>query len=306
MRQHANARLTPHGRRLLVDRVECAGWTVRAAAAASGVSSVTAHKWLRRYRTAGAAGLEDRSSAAHRIWNRTPALWRCAIERLRRSLLGATAIAQQLGLALSTVSGVLRELGLSSWRSVMPSEPARRYEREHPGDLLHLDVKRAGRFEQPGRWSPSGRRSRGAGFECVHVCVDDHSRAAYVEVLPDEKGVTAEGFLRRALAWYGSHGVRVREVMTDNAQTYNSVVFQKTLRANEIRHIKTRPYRPRTNGKAERLIRTLKDEWMYVREYEDSSARARALGPWLERYNERRPHRSLGRKPPMTRLNPGV
>ncbi|MCZ6781912.1 MAG: IS481 family transposase [Proteobacteria bacterium] len=306
MRQHGNARLTPRGRRLLADRVDGHGWTVQAAATAAGVSRTTAHKWLRRARSGKETVLVDRPSAAKRVWNRTPVLWRSTIERLRRCLMGATAIAQRLKLALSTVSGVLRDLGLSSWRSVAPAEPENRYEREEPGDLVHMDVKRAGRFHEPGRRVPQGGRSRGAGYECVHVCVDDHSRLAYAEVLPNEQGATASGFFSRALQWYADHGVGVREVMTDNAQTYNSVVFQELLRARGVRHIRTRPYRPQTNGKVERLIRTLKEEWMYVRIYENDRARARALGPWLEQYNLRRPHRSLGGKPPITRLGPRV
>jgi transposase InsO family protein len=292
------------GRLLVVQRIVEHGWTVVTAAAASGISRTTAHKWLRRWRCEGEAGLEDRSSAPQRVWNRTPAARVERIEQLRRRRLTSRSIAGRLRMALSTVGGILRRLGLGSRRSLEPREEVVRYERERPGDLLHLDVKKLGRFWRPGH-RVRGRGpgvSIGAGWEYVRVCIDDHSRVAYVEIADDERKETASGCLRRAVAWYLERGVTVREVLTDNGSCYRSKHFAAVCAELGIRHRFTRPYRPQTNGKAERLIRTLLEEWAYGRPYENSLARARALGPWLAHYNRRRPHGGIGYVPPMTRM----
>ena len=301
MKTHRNARTTWHSRLLMVRRVQEEGWSVTAVARSAGVSRTTVYRWLDRYAREGEAGLWDRSSAPHRVWNRTPPLVEAAIESLRWSKLTAKAIAARLQMALSTVGEVLRRLGLSSWRALEPREPVVRYERPVAGDLLHIDIKRLGAFHAPGR-RVGGRRSRGAGFECLHVCVDDHSRVAFAQIEPNERQETCVGFLRRAVSWYELHGVRVREVMTDNGSGYVSHLWAAACAELGLRHIRIRPYRPQTNGKAERLIQTLMREWAYARVYESSGARSRALGPWLERYNHQRPHRSLGNKPPASRL----
>ncbi len=306
MKTHRNARMTWMGRLLLVQRIVAQCWSVVKASAAAGVSRTTGYKWLRRWQSEGEAGLHDRSSAPRRVWNRTPKRRVSWIERLRRQLLTARAIATRVRMALSTVGGILRRLGLGSRRALEPREPVVRYERERPGELLHLDVKKLGRFWRPGH-RVTGRghgqgESAGAGWDFVHVCIDDHSRVAYLEVLKDERKETASGSLRRAVAWYAEVGVEVESVLTDNGSCYVSKHFAKTCAELGIRHLRTRPYRPQTNGKAERLIRTLLEEWAYGRTYRDSNARARALGPWLEHYNRRRPHGGIGYVPPATRL----
>lgn len=304
MRTHRNARLTWHSRLLMVWRVVVEGWSKTASAAAAGVTRTTLYRWLRRWRSEGEAGLFDRSSAPHRVANRTPGRQVRRIERLRRGRMSGVAIAARMGMASSTVGGILRGLGLSRARDVEPREPARRYERATPGELLHLDIKKLGRFQRPGKRVHGSRktRSRGAGWEYVHVCVDDHSRVAYVEVLGDEHKERCAGFLRRAVAWYERRGVSVKGVMTDNGSGYVSKHFGAVCDELAARHLRTRPYRPQTNGKAERFIQTLQREWAYARPYRTAAARARALGPWLEQYNRERPHRSIGRVPPITRL----
>ncbi len=303
MNLHANARTTPKTRLLLVQRVLKEDWPVSEAAEAMGISRATAYKWLWRYESEGESGLVDRSSAPRRVWNRTRRwlVWR--IEQLRRKKLIACAIAERLGMALSTVGGILRRLGLGRLSALEPKEPVVRYERERPGELIHLDVKRLGRFKRPGRRvRGEGSRNRGIGFECVHVCVDDHTRLAYAEVLPDELKETAIGFLERAARWLQGLGVGVERVLTDNGPAYCSRAFQEACGALGVRHLRTRPYRPQTNGKAERFIQTMVNQWAYVREYRSSDARAKALGPWLEHYNRRRPHGSLRNKTPYDRL----
>lgn len=307
MRSHRNARTTWRSRLLIVERVE-QGWSVSAVAQAAGVSRTTVYRWLGRHAAEGVAGLQDRSSAPHRVWNRTEAAVVRRIAQLRRGRMRATQIAELLRMALSTVSGILRRLGLSRARDIEEREPVVRYERERPGELLHLDTKKLGRFGRPGKrvTRDRGHVNPGAGWEYVHVCVDDHSRVAYVEVLAGQNKAACTGFLQRAAAWYAARGVRVERVMTDNAKAYGSGVFQSLLKDLGARHVLTRPYRPQTNGKAERFIQTLLREWAYARPYESAAARARALGPWLERYNHRRPHRGIGGKTPITRLPTGV
>jgi len=289
---------------VLAKRVLEEGWSVVATASAAGVSRTTVYRWVLRWRSEGEPGLFDRSSAPRRVANRTASRRVRRIERLRWRRLTGQAIADLLGMAVSTVGGILRRLGLSRARDIEPREPVRRYERATPGELLHLDIKKLGRFTRPGKRAHKDRgcRNRGAGWEFVHVCVDDHSRVAYVEILANEKKETCTGFLRRAVAWYAELGVRTEGVMTDNGSGYVSKLFRGACEDLGTRHVRTRPYRPQTNGKAERFIQTLLREWAYERPYRSARARARALGPWLERYNRERPHRGIGRVAPITRL----
>lgn len=307
MKLHPNARTTPHTRLVLVERIR-AGASLRAAAEAVGVSRSTAHKWWRRYRAEGRAGLQDRSSAPIRQPRRTHPRRVERIERLRRTLLTGRAIARQLGMPVSTVSRILRGLGLGRLRALRPKEPVHRYEWPKPGDLIHVDIKPLGRFYRPGH-RVTGRqkgyvRSRGARWEYAHVCVDDHSRLAYVEILPTQTAADCAAFLRRAVRWFARRGVRVKRVMTDNAKSYTvSHAWRDALHDLAIsRHITTRPYRPQTNGKAERFIQTLIREWAYGRRYRSSTERARRLPAWVRSYNYARPHGSLGDQPPISRL----
>lgn len=304
MKIHANARTCPNSRRLLVRRIEEEGWDVIPAAEAAGISERTARKWLARWRAEGEAGLRDRSSAPRSIPRRTPDRVVDAITALRRLRMTAAEIAEALDLALSTVSLWLKRVGLGRRSRLGPPGPANRYERSRPGELVHVDVKKLGRFGVAGKRQIGNRSSsRGYGWECCHVCVDDATRLAYVEVLPDERGETAVGFLRRALAWFADRGVRVERVMTDNGSPYVSTVHARACRELGIRHLRTRPYRPQTNGKAERFIQTMLREWAYGRLYGSSAERADQLAGWLERYNYRRKHGSLGHRPPAARLD---
>ncbi len=303
MKLHANAKTTPKTRLLLVQRIE-AGWDAASAAEAVGVSRRCALKWLARYREEGLEGLQDRSSAPHRIPHRTPASKVRRIKKLRLQRLAAYQIARLLGMARSTVSAVLLRLGLNRLKVLEPKEPANSYERARPGELLHLDVKKLGRFKGIGkRFLPEGRarRSVGAGWDFIHVCVDDHSRMAYVEILEDETGPSAADFLQRAVRWFADLGVRVERVLTDNGSCYKKV-FDAACEQIGIRHLRTRPYRPRTNGKAERFIQTLLREWAYAKPYRSTGWRARALAPWLRHYNRVRPHGSLDGNAPITRI----
>ncbi|HYN73516.1 MAG TPA: IS481 family transposase [Nakamurella sp.] len=254
MKLHANAALGPKGRAVMVRRVVEEGWSLTQAAEAAGVSERTCQKWVQRYRREGEAGLEDRSSAPARVANRTDERRVEAIAALRRLRMSGAEIAECLEMALSTVSGILTRIGLGKLSRLEPPEPPNRYERKRPGELVHIDVKKLGRIGHRGaghRVTGNRRqRSRGAGWEFVHVCVDDATRLAYVEVLADERASTAVGFLRRALAFYRAHGISVERVMTDNGSCYRSTVHAIACRALRLRHIRTRPYRPRTNGKA--------------------------------------------------------
>ena len=269
-----------------------------------GVSRRTAFKWLRRWREEGEAGLEDRSSAPHSIPHRTSRALERRIEKLRRQRLAAYQIARLLGMARTTVSAVLVRLGLNRLKVLEPKEPANRYERDRPGELLHLDVKKLGRFSRVGHRIHGDKttRDRGAGWEFVHVCVDDHSRVAYVEVLDNEKGLTATAFLRRAVRWFAKAGVRTERVLTDNGSCYRSRDFRSACEELGISPRRTRPYRPRTNGKAERFIQTMLREWAYARPYRTSTWRRRALAGWLRHYNRVRPHGSLCYQAPWTRI----
>jgi transposase InsO family protein len=306
MKLHGNARLSPKGRLLLCQRVIERGWSLAAAAEAAGVSERTAGKWVGRYRAEGEAGLADRSSAPHRVPARTDERRVELIAALRRLRMTGAEIALCLGMALSTVSGILTRVGLGKLSRLDPPEPANRYERRHPGELIHIDVKKLGRIGDGAGHRVHGdrrKRSRGVGWEYVHVCVDDATRLAYVEVLGDEKATTAIGFLRRAIAFYARHGVSVQRVMTDNGSAYRSTIHALACRALAVRHLRTRPYRPRTNGKAERFIRTLLASWAYGPIYASSHERTAALDGWIWTYNHRRPHGALSHKPPIARLN---
>ena len=314
MKVHANAPLGPKGRETMVLRVIERGWSLAAAAEAAGVSERTCRKWVRRYRSDGEAGLLDRSSAPRSIPHRTPDELVQVIVMLRRLRMTGAEIALCLTMALSTVSAVLLRVGLGKLSRLEPLEPANRYERRHPGELVHVDVKKLARIPEWGaghrvhgnRSLQRGPRKDGkriVGWEFVHVCVDDATRLAYVEVLPDEKATSAVGFLRRAIAFYRRHGITAQRVMTDNGPAYRSTIHAFACRTLSLRHLRTRPYRPRTNGKAERFIRTLMAGWAYGAIYGSSQERAAALDGWLWSYNHRRPHGALAHKPPIVRLD---
>jgi transposase InsO family protein len=307
MRLHANAPLGPKGRERMVLRVLEQGWSVTEAALAAGVSDRTCSKWLGRYRAEGSLGLVDRPSTPRRMPHRTPEGRVELIASLRRLRMTGAEIAFCLGMALSTVSAVLTRIGLGKLSRLEPPEPPNRYERRHPGELLHVDVKKLGRIERgaghriTGNRGP-GQRARGAGWEYVHVCIDDCTRLAYVEVLPDEKASTAVAFLRRAIAFYARHGIRTERVMSDNGPAYRSTLHAIACKALGVRHLRTRPYRPRTNGKAERFIRTMLAGWTYGAIYATSRERTAALTGWLHFYNHDRPHGALSHKSPHARL----
>ena len=281
-------------------------WSYAEAADGFGVSERTAYRWVRRWRD-GDRDLLDRSSAPKRVPCRTaPALERL-IEQLRRCRMTSPKIAARLRMPVSTVCAVLARIGLNRLWKLGPPEPPNRYVRRRPGELVHLDIKKLARFVRPGhrvlgRDAPGMRARRGHGWEFVHVAVDDYSRVAYVEILDDERASSAIAFLERAVVWFAERGVRVREVMSDNGSCYIAHDFADACRRLRIKHIRTRPNRPRTNGKAERFIQTLQREWAYAAVYETSRHRARALRPWLRFYNHRRPHGALGHQPPGSRL----
>lgn len=304
MNMHQNARLTPAGREELVRRVLEEGHPMRVVGRQMGVSRRTVWKWVGRYRREGRAGLLDRSSRPHRIPRQLGEKRVRRIERLRRRRLTGLEIAEVLEMAVSTVSLWLRRLGLARLRDLDPKPVVIRYEMQTPGELLHLDIKKFGKIQGVGHRIHGNRRkrARGVGWEYLHVCVDDATRLAYAEVLPDEKAVTATGFLERALAWYRSLDVMVTGLMTDNGSCYRSKHFNRALDERDIRHLYTRPYRPQTNGKAERFIRTAKNEWAYRRPYRSSVARTMMLPAFLNRYNTRRRHRGIGNRTPQAKL----
>jgi transposase InsO family protein len=314
MQLHANAALSLNQRRRMVVRVVEDGWSLTKAAEAAEVSERTCSKWVGRYRVEGDAGLRDRSSAPHRIPHRTAADRVEVIEALRRLRMTSSEIAECLGMALSTVSAVLKRIGLGKLSRLDPLEPPNRYVRREAGELLHIEVKKLGKINGAG-WRVTGnkasqnanrrarRRGGPRGWEFVHVCIDDATRLAYAEVLADEKAATAVAFLRRALAFYRAHGIRVERVMTDNGAAYRSIAHALACRALGIRHLRTRPRRPRTNGKAERFIKTMMAGWNDGAIYGSSRERAAALDGWLWTYNHRRRHGALGHKPPIARLD---
>jgi len=315
MKLHANAALSLNKRRVLCERVLVEGRALAEAAAAAEVSVRCARKWVRRYLAEGELGLLDRSSAPTRVANRTPEQRVEAIAALRRLRFTGPEIAELLGMALSTVSGILTRIGMGKLGR-LGLEPARRYERERPGELVHVDVKKLGRIQRGAGKRVLGRTQRSlrttdalgtrrgtAGWDYVHIAIDDCTRLAYAEVLPDEKAATAIGFLRRATAFFERHGIHVERVITDNGAPYRSTLHAFACRALSIRHLRTRPYRPQTNGKAERFIRTLLGGWAYGAIYRNSTDRTAALDGWLWHYNHQRRHSALGHQTPIARLN---
>ncbi len=308
MNSHKNARLTYQGRRILVSRIIHEGLPVREAAKAQGVSPRTAYKWLKRYREEGETGLMDRSSRPRRSPRRIPDPLRARVANLRRQRWPYHAIAHRLGLSKSTVGRILRAQRLNRLSALEPKPPPRCFEVEAPGVLLHLDTKKLARFQRPGHRVTYNRRerNRALGWSYVHAAVDSHSRLAYVEVKANERKESAVAFLLSALRYYRHLGVRVRAVMTDNAKAFQSKRFQRVLRWLGIRHKTTPPYTPRVNGKVERFIRTLLNEWAYAHAYQSSDEREAYLPEWLHFYNWHRPHSSLGNQAPISRLGLNV
>lgn len=316
MKLHRNAALSWIGRRRLAMRVVVEGWTLRAAAEAAGVSVRCARKWVTRYRLEGERGLYDRSSAPRHVANRTASERVQAILALRRLRFTAAEIAEVLDMALSTVSGILTRSGMGRLGRLGLEQPLR-YERARPGELIHVDVKKLGRIQGGAGWrvrggpqhynrsftDERGHRRNTVGYEYVHIAIDDHSRLAYAEVLPDEKALTAAGFLRRAVRFYRRYGITVKRLITDNGPAYIATAHALACRALGIKHTRTRPYRPQTNGKAERFIRTLLAGWAYGAIYGSSQERTAALDGWLWHYNHRRRHSALGHQPPVSRTN---
>jgi transposase InsO family protein len=318
MRCHANARLSPIGRQLLVDRIERESWTVLAAAESLGISERTARKWLARWRSQGAAGLLDRSSAPKTIANQTAPETVELLAALRRLRFTAPELADLLDMPCSTISGVLKRIGMGKLGR-LGLQPATRYERARPGELIHIDVKKLGRITGGAgkritggsgrnprrlRTDAAGVRRNSRGWEAVHIAIDDATRLAYAEVLADEKATTSIAFLQRAIAFYARHGITVERILTDNGSPYRATVHAVACHALGIRHLRTRPYRPQTNGKAERFIRTMLGGWAYNGlTYGSSTERTRALDGWLFEYNHHRRHQALGRQTPITRLN---
>jgi len=317
MKLHGIAALSWSGRRRLAEWVVVEGWTLAAAAEAAGVSVRCARKWSDRYRREGAQELFDRSSSPKNVWNRTSSDRIEAIRKLRRVRFTAAEIAATLSMPLSTVSGILKRSGIGRLGRLGLEQPVR-YERSRPGKLVHVDVKKLGRIQGDAgkRWRDglhqhynptytdrNGKRRNSVGWEYVHVCIDDYSRLAYAEVLTDEKATTAIAFLQRAVAFYRSHGVKVERLLTDNGSAYRATIHALACKTLGIRHLRTRPYRPQTNGKAERFIHTLINGWAYGAVYRSSQERTATLDGWLWHYNHRRRHSALGHQPPITRTN---
>ena len=304
MNVHKNARLTLHGRERIVQRIE-SGQTPKAVAEAAGVCPRTVRKWIVRYRREGLAGLRDRSSRPHRLYRPTPDGVVEQVEALRRQRHTGKQIAAELHISPATVSRILKRLGLNRIAALEPAEPVRRYEREHPGELIHIDIKKLGRFARAGHrvtGERQGCRNVGAGWEFVHVAIDDHSRIAVAKVMVNEKKRSAIAFLKAALAYYAILGIKVERVMTDNGSCYKSFAFRRACKRLGLRHIRTRPYTPKTNGKAERFIQTSLREWAYAQAYQHSNQRKAQLPYWLHRYNWHRPHAGIDDKTPIGRL----
>jgi transposase InsO family protein len=299
-----NARLTPLSRAELVRRVLLEGQVPKVVAAAFGVDPKTVRKWVARFQLEGPDGLVDRSSRPHRLRQPTPDAIVEQIAALRRQRWTGDQIAKQVRVSPGTVSRVLRRLGLRRLKDLAPAAPIRRYERANPGELIHLDIKKLGRFEKVGHRITGERtgQSRGVGWEFVHVCLDDASRLAFAQVLPDERKESAIAFLQAALAYWASLGVAVARVMTDNGSCYRAKAFAKTCRRLGLKHLRTRPYTPRTNGKAERFIQSALREWAYAQAYPTSAHRTAALPVWLHRYNWHRPHGGIKSQTPISRL----
>ena len=306
MNVHKNARLTVHSRADMVRRIIEGGQTPKAVATAFGVDAKTVSKWVVRFRSEGSAGLADRSSRPRRLRRPTPEAGIQRIQALRLQRMSGKQIAKETGVSRTTVSRVLRRLGLSRMRDLEPAEPVRRYERDTPGELLHIDIKTLGRFNKAGHRVTGKRtvesKSRGAKWESVHLAVDDHSRVAFAQVLPDESADSAVAFLKAAVAYYLTLGVLIAGVMTDNGGCYISKDFAKACKTLKIKHRRTKPYTPKTNGKAERFVQTSLREWAYARAYDNSDHRTAQLDPWLHRYNWHRPHGGIKDKTPISRL----
>ncbi len=304
MNVHKNARLTPFGRARIVAQV-LSGQRPQVVSQTAGVCPRTVRKWVKRYEAEGLAGLQDKSSRPHRLYRPTPQAYIDRIAALRRERLTGKAIAAEVGVSPATVSRVLKRLGLNKLNALEPAE-VRRYERDNPGELIHIDIKKLGKFNRIGHRITGDRhgqsKTRGIGWEFVHVCIDDASRIAFSQVMKDEKKGSAVAFLKAAVAYYASLGVKVERVMTDNGSCYRSKAFAKACKRLGLKHIRTRPYTPKTNGKAERFIQTALREWAYARAYNSSIERAAELPHWMHRYNWHRPHGSIGSKPPISRL----
>ena len=298
---HKNARTTPLGREAMVKEVVERGRSQRSVGAQHGVSAHTVGKWVRRYREEGSAGLSDRSCRPRCSPRATTADRVKRVVELRRQRLTCRHIAHLCGVSPATVARVVRRAGLSRLSALEPREPRRRYEREHPGELIHLDIKKLGRFQRPGHRVTGNRRvnSSGAGWEYLHVCIDDASRVAFAEVFPDERAESAVAFLQHAVEAWKRMGITVKQVLTDNGSAYRSKAFRAACRALAVRHITTRPYRPQTNGKAERFIQTAMREWAYARTYQNAEQRTQELAQWLHHYNWHRPHSAKNHTPPM-------
>ncbi len=303
---HQNARTCLYSREQIVERYQN-GEKAPAIAAAFGISVRTVYKWLKRFRDMGPSGLIARSSAPGTCSNAYMAGWRDLITRLRHLRLTADEISRLLNFPRSTVAHALKSWGLGRLARLTPPDPVRRYERDAPGELIHLDIKKLGRFNKVGHritGFPKRQRSRGLGNDYVHVAIDDYSRVSYVEVLPDERGYMWSMFLIRAARWFAAKGVTIERVMTDNGVGYRSNLFATTLLQIGARHIRTKPYTPQTNGKAERFIKTLQEEWAYAVPYKSSDSRNKALHRWLEIYNCQRKHGGIKFKTPISRLRP--
>ena len=304
MNVHNNARLTPRGREILVSRLE-RGEHPHDVATAMGVSASTVYKWRRRHRAEGLAGLRDRSSAPNASPTRTPDDVEEQVVELRRNRRIYHRIAAEAGVSKATVGRILTRRGLNRWRDLEPAEPVRRYERDRPGEMIHIDIKKLGRFDKVGHRITKDRtghsNSRGVGWEYVHVCIDDHSRLGCADIMPDEKKQSAVAFLQAAIAWYKRFGITVERVMTDNGSCYRSFAWRDACNALGIKHIRTKPYTPRTNGKAERFIQSALREWAYARAYETSRQRAQELPHWLHHYNWHRPHAGIKGNTPVSR-----
>jgi transposase InsO family protein len=306
MDTHKNARLTPKGRGEMVRAVVEGGLSKAEAARRYNTTWKTIDKWVKRFRAEGVDGLRDRSSRPLSLPSQTSQATCTAIEALRRQRYIGKQIAAEVGVSPATVSRVLRRLGLNRLSALEPSEPVRRYQREQPGELIHIDIKKLGKFNTIGHRITGDRRgqsnSRGVGWEYVHIAIDDHSRIAFAKVMPSEKKRSALAFLKAALAYYESLGVKVERVMTDNGSCYKSFAFRRACKRLRLRHIRTKPYTPRTNGKAERFIQTSLREWAYAQAYQNSRQRRAELPSWLHRYNWHRPHTGIDGKTPISRL----
>ncbi|QWG14573.1 IS481 family transposase [Bradyrhizobium sediminis] len=306
MDTHKNASLTPKGREAMVRCVVDGGLSKAAAARQFNTTSKTVAKWVERFRVDGVDGLRDCSSRPLSLPSQTAPATCAVVEALRRQRYTGKQIAAEAGVSAATVSRILRRLGLNRMRDLEPAEPVRRYEREHPGDMIHIDIKKLGRFDKVGHRITGDRtgqsNSRGVGWEYVHVCIDDNSRVAFSQILPDEKAVSAVAFLSAAVAYYKSLGVTVTRVMTDNGSCYKAFDFRDACTGLGLKHVRTKPYTPKTNGKAERFIQTALREWAYAQAYPTSERRADELPRWLHRYNWHRPHGGLKSKTPISRL----